>query len=315
MQGLEQSLLEEIDAFARRLAAEAGEILLERFGKPLDVQFKEKDRTAPVTDVDKRVEQHLRAAIKQRFLDHQIVGEEGEDTPPQGSGFAWVLDPLDGTTNYLNGLPVFGSSIGVLYEGRPVVGSIYVPTSSFQEAGVYHGRLGGGAFFEERPIRVESTDVPQRSRLSGMPAHFAFVFNLALPLRQHLGEVRSLGSISYEIGLVASGVFQYAVFGGPKIWDIAAGVIIVREAGGEALTRRWRKGDWRPLDAFEPMAGRGRNSQPALRNWGASLVIGNPAIARFVAAGARRRWRPLRRIMAMARRWLVGPGSAPSRGA
>ena len=100
--------LSEMESFAVDITRRAGGILLEQFSKPLVVEYKSKGNTNPVTDADRRSEEFLREAILKEYPDHGVLAEEGSQVDSESSGFIWVLDPLDGTVNYLNGLPVFG---------------------------------------------------------------------------------------------------------------------------------------------------------------------------------------------------------------
>ena len=125
-----------------------------------------------------------------------------------------------------------------------------------------------------------------------------------------MGEVRIMGSIACEMVLVASGVFQYSLFTGSHIWDVAAGVVLIREAGGEVL--EWRKGHWRPFGDFlvtPQKADEGRSQ--AFRRWGVPLLAGAPAIVTYLASRTRVRKRPLgsivRKIKAIWAREKGGP--------
>ena len=145
--------LSEMESFAVRITRQAGGILLEQFGKPLIVEYKSKGNTNPVTDADRRSEEFLREAILKEYPDHGVLAEEGSQVDSKSSGFIWVLDPLDGTVNYLNGLPVFGVSVGVLYKGEPVLGCIFTPSPTRSDGSVYHARRGNGAFQDGEAIR------------------------------------------------------------------------------------------------------------------------------------------------------------------
>ena len=124
-----QEQLQEIEAASITMAWGAGRILSEQFGKQLSIEYKDKNQLDPVTSADKATQEFLVREITRLFPAHGILGEEGSDeTDPAGPApdFLWVLDPLDGTTNFLNGLPVYASSIGILHRGRPVVrGVVY----------------------------------------------------------------------------------------------------------------------------------------------------------------------------------------------
>ena len=145
--------LADVERAATDFARRGGAVLLEHFRTGLDVSFKWDDARHPVTEVDHAVEDLIRAAVLARFPEHGILGEERADTGPADAEWIWVIDPLDGTSNFINGLPTFSCSVGVLWRGAPVVGAIFVATSRHLSSGVYHARAGGGAFFDDRPVR------------------------------------------------------------------------------------------------------------------------------------------------------------------
>jgi myo-inositol-1(or 4)-monophosphatase len=270
---IDTSLLEEIEVHAVHIAREAGRILLEHFNQPLEVRFKGKNNRDPVTAADGRSEAYLKTAIKEKFPRHGILGEEGGALSEPDSPFIWVLDPLDGTSNFLNGLPLFAVSVGVLWQGWPVAGGIYVPVSHRAAPGVYHARHGGGAYLDGE--RIEAARTPSGRPLSQMPSRF----RLAGRSRKAPHEARNLGSIAFELALTASGVFQYALFGRPKIWDVAAGVVLVKEAGGLALTRPKKGKNWLPLTRFPSGQENGPKALEDLLGWSAPLVVGAPEAA------------------------------------
>ena len=258
------SLLENIEAHAVDIAREEGQILLEHFCKPLEVHFKGKKRRDPVTTADRRSEEFLKIAIREKFPQHGILSEEGGALYESDSPFVWVLDPLDGTSNFINGLPLFAVSIGVLWKRQPVVGSIYVPVSHHATAGVYHACLGKGAYLNGEKIEV-SRELSGRP-LSGNPSQFGSRFRLSGQSQREPHEARNLGSIALELALTACGVFQYALFGSPKLWDVAAGVLLVKEAGGLAFTRRTRGRNWLHLEQCQLEQLEQHNDREALVN-------------------------------------------------
>ncbi|MEE8418708.1 MAG: inositol monophosphatase [Dehalococcoidales bacterium] len=285
------SLLEEIEAQAVDMAREAGQILLEHFNKPIEVRFKGKENSDPVTTADHRSEEYLKTAIRKKFPRHGILSEEGGVLYKSDSPFVWVLDPLDGTTNFINGLPLFASSIGVLWKGQPVAGSIYVPVSHMATGGVYHACLGKGAFLDDERIGV--TTKPSGRPLSGNPFLFGRRFRSSGQKNKQPHEARNLGSIALELTLTACGVFQYALFGGPKLWDVAAGVLLVKEAGGLAFTRQPKSRDWLPLERFQAEEADGAEELENLRGWSSPLVVGAPDITRKVVEDFRVSRNPL----------------------
>ena len=122
------------------------------------------------------------------------------------------------------------------------------------------------------------------------------------PLRGKLGEPRVTGSIAYELGMAATGVFQYVLLGAPKLWDVAAGVLVVAESGGSVLVGPERGGPWRPLETLGPSWDGGRPSLKALRGWSRAIVAGRPEVAQFVAGNLVRR----RSLRGRLRRLLAG---------
>lgn len=280
--------LAEIEEHATKIAGEAGALLLDVFrasssvssGGTLEVEYKDKHQRDPVSEADRSAEQHLRSTILTRFPDHAVLGEEGEDSGSDAAEYVWVLDPLDGTTNFVNGLPLFTVSVGVLRWGHPAVGAIWCSASPNGGAGTFSAHAGGGARLDGVRVSVEgraahgAKQLPHR--LAAYPGNFGAFLTLSHRRGLHTGEPRTLGSTAYECALVSAGVLQSAIFWGPKIWDVAAGVTIVREAAGSALTRD--RGRWHELTYFR--AGTDRSGAPKrLREWGAPVVIGSPAVA------------------------------------
>jgi myo-inositol-1(or 4)-monophosphatase len=281
---LDPGVLAEIGGAAADLAAAAGERLLGRFRTKLAVEYKAPGHQHPVTEADRDAERFLREQIQARYPGHGVLGEEGTE-PPRNAAFVWVVDPLDGTTNFINGLPLWCVSIGVLWYGRPVAGAIFTPAGPAASQSVLRAHLGGGAFLDDRPIRVTDEPEPTRRRLASLPAHYWQDLRFRKRGPDRLGEARTLGSVALEMALVAAGTLQYGIFWGPKIWDVAAGVIIVREAGGLVLWRQRRR-PWVELHAFEP-GPPGRGQPPSLRGWQGAVLAGSPTATRRLAADIR----------------------------
>ncbi|TAK35161.1 MAG: inositol monophosphatase [Chloroflexota bacterium] len=275
--------LELIEARAVEYARTAGHRLLEFFQQPIEIEFKGEKRREPVSIADRESEQYIRTSISRDFPTHGILGEEGTGQAGQDEEFLWVVDPLDGTTNFLNHIPFFACSIGVLYRMRPVAGAIFVPTSPLGRPAVYHARAGGGAFLEDRPVSVSLATQANTADLVAVPGRYLERFVRSRELRRHEGELRTLGSIATEMSLIASGSLLYSVFGGPRLWDIAAGIVLVKEAGGQCLTYDRKRGTWHPLERFEINNRGATDALTSLRQWWNPLIAGNKEIAWFVA--------------------------------
>ena len=293
--------LRPIEAAAVAIAHDAGSLLLDRFRTVLDVQFKDDHGHDPVTEVDKAVEEMVQLRVGRDFPDHAILGEEGASHGPLGADFVWAIDPLDGTTNFINGLAIFSSSIGVLWRGAPVAGALFLPGGGALGAGVYHCRRGGGAFFNADPLRFRPTSLPPGSRISSVPAGVGGVVGPSG--RRRFGTARTLGSSAAELALTAEGTFQAGVFGGLKIWDVAAGSALCLEAGAAVWVRGSGAGDWRPLEHFRG----GPHRAPSLGEllgWSDRLAAGAPGMLPDLPRDLQREQKRL----SVLRRLLFGSG-------
>lgn len=278
------SLFAELEDAATTWAREAGQLLLARFRTALAVEYKSKGRQDPVTEADREAERFLHDAIHTRFPDHGVLGEEGAELA-QDAPFVWVLDPLDGTTNYINGLPLWCVSVGVLWRNRPVAGAIFTPSGPVATPVTFHARVGGGAAMDGIPMRVADEPEPTKARLSGLPGHYWQDMRFRTRKAPALGETRTLGSTALELALIGAGVLQYGIFWSPKIWDVAAGVLLVREAGGEIACRDPGTRHWRRMRTFAPPDPPVAN----LRAWKGTIVAGSPSVVKLIAedVGAR----------------------------
>jgi len=168
LQSWDDSLAQEIEQHAVEIARGAGRILAGHFGKQIAIEFKDEHERDPVTAADKEAQEYLATEIAKRFPDHGILGEEGtkeeKESEEPAKDILWVLDPLDGTTNFMNGLPVFASSIGVLYRGWPIAAAMYVPWPNPEGGFVLHCRKAGGCFADDEAVSVYASDEPVPSR-------------------------------------------------------------------------------------------------------------------------------------------------------
>lgn len=295
-------LAQEIEQAAVDMARGAGAILAGCFRQQISIEYKDKNQLDPVTSADKDTQKYLEGEITKRFPDHAILGEEtsGEaESDDPAPDFLWVLDPLDGTTNFLNGLPVYASSIGVLYRGRPLAGAVYLPWPSSNGGMVLHCHRGGGCFADGEPVSVFETEKPVGNRLVGLPGHFLHTTKFDRNLKGNLGEPRTTGSIAYELAMTAIGSMQYTVFGAPRMWDMLGGAIAVQEANGTVMTRFKGEKEWHPLDSLVPSWDEKPPSLKELRKWVAPLVAGNQHLAPLIAHNMRPRFHPVAQL----KRW------------
>jgi myo-inositol-1(or 4)-monophosphatase len=297
--------LTEFESKAVELARAAGQKAIAAFSSTVALEFKGKRQDNPVTALDRDTETFLRTELRRAFPEHGLLGEEHADDIAAESRYVWVIDPIDGTMNFASGLPLFGISIGLLEDQAPVVGAIWVPVGPTLHAGVFHARAGFGAWFDDQPVRVSKAE-DERGQIMALPGGYLRAFRFRRPdsslprPSRALPDARTTGSCTAELVLIASGALRAGVFIKPSIWDVAAGSLIVREAGGKVLT--WTDGQWTDFQRFElakPERGKG---EPALRHWGRPLLLGAPdAVERLTARMA---WhprlpRPLRKLIGM----------------
>jgi myo-inositol-1(or 4)-monophosphatase len=211
------------------IAREAGALLMDFFRQRVKIEYK--GDADLVTVADRKSEALILERIRKQFPSHDVMGEEGARIE-SGSDYRWYVDPLDGTTNFAHGFPVFCVSLAVQYRGRGAAGVVYDPTRDE----MFVAEQGRGAFLNGEPIRVSST-----SRLAeclvgtGFPSHKRhkspnIYFYHQITLRTH--GVRRAGSAALDLCNVACGRFDGFWEFNLNPWDTAAGVLIVQEAGG-----------------------------------------------------------------------------------
>ena len=216
--------------FAIQTAREAGRILIERQGRSLQVS--NKGDIDLVTEADLAAEKLIIERINSYYPRHAILAEEsGASTKP--AEWKWIIDPLDGTTNYAHGYPCFCVSIAAECAGRIEIGVVYNPVSDE----LFAAERGQGATLNDRTIRVSEIEELNRAMLvTGFPydvrerPDFARHFK---SFTMHAQAVRRDGSAALDLAFVACGRFDGFWEDGLNPWDIAAGVLLIEEAGGQ----------------------------------------------------------------------------------
>jgi myo-inositol-1(or 4)-monophosphatase len=212
------------------IAREAGALLMRHFNQRVRIEYK--GEADLVTIADREAEALIRERIKARWPSHDILGEEG-GLDSQGNDYRWYVDPLDGTTNFAHGFPVFCVSLAIEFKGRRVAGVIYDPTRDELFAAEY----GSGAYLNDKKISVSKTTRLAESLVAtGFPSHKRHAnpnifFYHQVTLRTH--GVRRAGSAALDLCCVASGRFDGFWEFNLNPWDTAAGVLLVEEAGGK----------------------------------------------------------------------------------
>ncbi|MEM6450008.1 MAG: inositol monophosphatase family protein [Cyanobacteria bacterium P01_D01_bin.105] len=239
----------EVTDFAQQTTTEVGNRLLAAFGSATAEQ---KADGSLVTEYDKWADGELSDRIREAFPDHGILSEEAAHIFPK-TDWCWIIDPIDGTTNFTRGVPLWGISLGLLYKGTPVFGHVHIPTIDEHFYGFWPGDSGldmpAGAFINGDAIST-APDAPSGSHFFSLCARSIKVLQKPFPCK-----IRMLGVATYNLLTVASGVSLGAVEATPKIWDIAAVWAIAQAAGAS----------WTVLDgkaSFPLIAGKDYSSYP-----------------------------------------------------
>jgi len=214
-----------------KISHEAGEIIRNGFGKSFGIEYKT-NASNLVTDIDKASEKHIKDFIQKKYPGHSILAEESGELK-KDSEYLWVIDPIDGTTNFAHGLPIFSVSIGLQKNNHTIAGVVYDVMQDI----TYTAEKGSGSFSNSDKISVSANN-----ELSHCVLATGFPYNIAenpenaiekfTALTKASRGMRRLGSAAIDLCFVAKGVFDgfWEIYLHP--WDICAGKLIVEEAGG-----------------------------------------------------------------------------------
>jgi myo-inositol-1(or 4)-monophosphatase len=229
--------------FTEGMAEEAGSLLNNYLGRISSISYK--GRMNLVTDVDRRCERLILKKIKAKYPHHAVLSEESGRSGTQGSDFLWIIDPLDGTTNYAHSFPFFCVSIALFHNNTPLIGVCYDPIREE----LFFAINGMGAFLNKKIIKVSKIKNLKRCLVAT-----GFPYRFGQAMRQNIDNfksfmmkaqaVRRAGSAALDLCYVACGRFDGFWEMDLKPWDTAAGALIVKEAGGKVTTFKG--------DAFNP---------------------------------------------------------------
>lgn len=241
---ISKTKLNETLKFVQDISYDAGEILLKYQKKRQTLAIKDKGREGIASEADLKSEEFIISAIQEKFPKHYILSEENKSKgikESQKAEYAWVIDPLDGTNNFVNGIPIFATSIALLEKGRPILGVVYNPSSGE----CFFASKGNGAYlidFRINPLKKFHLDNKENKKemreciFSPAPVYEIedrFERQLSTFRKNIIGAraVRRLGSAALELCYVANGNFDAYWEKNLKPWDVAAADIICRESG------------------------------------------------------------------------------------
>lgn len=209
----------------------AGDIVRDGFGKNFEIQLKG-SVTNLVTEIDKKSESAIIDYVQKNFKNHSILAEESGYSKTD-SEYVWVIDPLDGTTNFAHGLPIFSVSIGVQKNNETICGVVY----DVMRNAIYSAEKGSGSFLNGKKINVnKNSDLNRSVLVTGFPYDVSQNPNNAVEkfsaFLKNTRAIRRLGSAAIDFCYVAQGVFEGFWEISLNPWDICAGKLLVEEAGG-----------------------------------------------------------------------------------
>lgn len=217
---------------AMEAAQQAGKLVRERIGSISQEEISQKSFSDFVTKVDLESEKTIINNIKKHFPNHQIMAEESSKDYKKAD-YLWIIDPLDGTTNFIHSFPFIAISIALMYKGELIIGVIHDPLRNE----TFYAESGSGAFLNGKKIKVSSIKKPESSLIAtGFPFRnkqyiekYVKIFHRML---HSVNDLRRAGAAAIDLAYVAcgrvDGFFEYAL----SPWDIAAGTVLIKEAGG-----------------------------------------------------------------------------------
>jgi inositol-phosphate phosphatase/L-galactose 1-phosphate phosphatase/histidinol-phosphatase len=226
MTNASSAVLDSAAILAAELADAAGEVVRRHFRQPVEII--DKDDASPVTIADREAESAMRRLIARRFPDHGVLGEEhGPDRID--AEWVWVLDPIDGTKSFISGVPLFGTLVALLHQGRPVLGVLDQPISRERWLGVQ----GRPTIFNGQPVKTRAcAELARAAIFSTTPAMFDAVDRPRFDAIADQAKLVRFGADCYAYGLVASGFVDAVIEGSLKPYDYCAHVPIIEGAGG-----------------------------------------------------------------------------------
>ncbi len=218
---------------AKKAVMEAGKIVRAGFLQQHILRYKKRGYEAPVTDVDLASEQKIRSIIRRAHSEHAILGEEHGMMRGRNSPYLWIVDPIDGTTNYAHGLPLFNVAIALQKEGRTILGVVYQPLLDE----LFFSIRGKGAWLNATRAHVSGERNLRRAYgfiewLPDDPVVNARGLSIFTCLRKNHIRTRNIGSGALVFSYVGAGRAEYAISVDSQLWDVAAASLFIQEAGG-----------------------------------------------------------------------------------
>ena len=231
-----EKLVEGRRKIAVKAAKEAGKILLDNFKKPIKVKSKE-DKSL-VTNIDLAAERKIVELIKEKYPQDNILSEENK-FKISDSDFRWIIDPLDGTHNYIHQIELFGTSIALEFKNEIILGVIYLPVTKK----LYVAEKNKGTYLNGRRINVSQRKLENSTMVydSSIRYNKKPALSTLEKIADRVFNIRMLGSSVYHLSYIAEGKIDLDIEFNDKLWDFAAGLLLIEEAGGKATNFAGKK--------------------------------------------------------------------------
>ena len=275
----------EYEKFCIRISKIAGDYVLNNFDGNFQIFSKDKKNNL-VTEIDHNAQKIIIEDITETYPDHLIVGEEDNIKKiKNNSEFIWVIDPIDGTTNFVNGIPNFAISIALLKNYEPIAGVIWIPWPNNEKSLIFSSSKNNGSRIGSLKLDLTENNITnlEEGSVTSYSSFSTLFGNKNRNIKQWnkiiKGEKRVIGAVAYEMALVAKGVIRFGLFGPASIWDFGAGLLIIKEAGGIIyfLDENYNIQD--KFYSFESLIKKNESTdEKMIYEWTGQFLIGNPMI-------------------------------------
>ena len=274
----------EHENFCINISKIAGNYVLENFEGKFEIYSKDK-RNNLVTEIDLNTQKIIVENINKTYPNHAIVGEEDKLKSLKDSEYIWVIDPIDGTTNFVNGIPNFAISIALLKDLEPIAGAIWIPWPNNEKSLIFSASKNNGSRTNGTKLNLveklnQSLDEGSASSYSSFSSINGNKDRNIKPWNKVIkGEKRVIGSVAYEMALLAKGVIKFGLFGPASIWDFGAGLLIIKEAGGTIHNLDKNYNFISEFTSFKKLINKNDNSPgEIIYDWSGQFLIGNKKI-------------------------------------
>lgn len=233
----------------------------------IDYKIKDKNQITgdnPVTEIDLKTQNLIISKINRKFPKHAILGEEGESKKVVKADYLWIIDPIDGTKNFINALPLYSVSIAVMFKGNIVAGGIGLPWKNNFIISAYEG--SGLQSSSPKKYLAENCK-PSAGLITFAPTYFQRSYRIKTNFLKFSGEIRNLGSTAAELALVANGNAQLALSGYAFTWDFAAAWILVKESNKKIFFGNMNDNKWQDINPWKQYFNNGLYELEKLKNW------------------------------------------------